>query len=69
MTNRGVMQRFYLSALTYAIQSYMMRVPLRKRALKDHLSLRKQGNLADMFEVINGKCRKKEKEENKQAQI
>jgi hypothetical protein len=47
----------------------MMRLPWRKQALKDRLGLRKQGNLSDLFEVINGKCRKEKKEENKQTQI
>jgi hypothetical protein len=32
---------------------------------KDRLSSRTQGNLSDIFEVSNGKCRKKEKEEDK----
>jgi hypothetical protein len=42
-----------------------MRLLWRKRVLKDRLSLRKQGNLSDIFEVSNGKCRKEKKEENK----
>jgi len=58
-------KRNYLSALTEAIQSYMMRLLWRKRALIERLSLRKQGNSSDIFEVNNGKWRKEKKEENK----
>jgi hypothetical protein len=43
----------------------MMRLLWSKRILKNRLGLRKQGNLSDIFEVNDGKCRKKEKEENK----
>jgi hypothetical protein len=38
---------------------------LEKAGSKERLSLRKQGNLSDIFEVSNGKCRKEKKEENK----
>jgi hypothetical protein len=37
---------------------------LEKTGAKEHLSLRRQGNLSDIFEVSNGKCRKEKKKEN-----
>ena len=39
----------------------MMRVPWRKRALKARLSLCKQVNLSDIFEVVMGSVVKKRK--------